>query len=80
MKEGAATSFFDPEEDAELAQPLVEGLLKCQQEVPDWLQVVSSSTDIDLNYDIFVSRNGRGKIFICSKRIHNFSADSTLKS
>ncbi|XP_075873647.1 putative ATP-dependent RNA helicase DDX4 isoform X4 [Nelusetta ayraudi] len=35
---GRAVSFFDPDTDSQLAQPLVSILAKAQQEVPSWLE------------------------------------------
>ncbi|XP_008063984.1 probable ATP-dependent RNA helicase DDX4 isoform X2 [Carlito syrichta] len=41
---GSAISFFDPESDNHLAQPLVKVLSDAQQDVPAWLEEIAFST------------------------------------
>ncbi|KAI5935141.1 putative ATP-dependent RNA helicase DDX4 [Manis javanica] len=41
---GRAISFFDPESDHHLAQPLVKVLSDAQQDVPAWLEEIACST------------------------------------
>ncbi|XP_055968118.1 probable ATP-dependent RNA helicase DDX4 isoform X2 [Sorex fumeus] len=41
---GRAISFFDPESDSHLAQPLVKVLSDAQQDVPAWLEEIAFST------------------------------------
>ncbi|XP_036135465.1 probable ATP-dependent RNA helicase DDX4 isoform X1 [Molossus molossus] len=41
---GRAVSFFDPESDRHLAQPLVKILSDAQQDVPAWLEEIAFST------------------------------------
>uniref|UniRef100_A0A2K5DP42 RNA helicase n=1 Tax=Aotus nancymaae TaxID=37293 RepID=A0A2K5DP42_AOTNA len=43
---GRAISFFDPESDNHLAQPLVKVLSDAQQDVPAWLEEIAFSTHI----------------------------------
>ncbi|XP_006874711.1 PREDICTED: probable ATP-dependent RNA helicase DDX4 isoform X3 [Chrysochloris asiatica] len=41
---GRAVSFFDPESDSHIAQPLVKILSDAQQDVPAWLEEIAFST------------------------------------
>ncbi|XP_062067772.1 probable ATP-dependent RNA helicase DDX4 isoform X3 [Lepus europaeus] len=55
---GRAISFFDPESDNHLAQPLVKVLTDAQQDVPAWLEEIAFST-----YTPGFSGNTRGNMF-----------------
>ncbi|XP_027974879.1 probable ATP-dependent RNA helicase DDX4 isoform X3 [Eumetopias jubatus] len=55
---GRAISFFDPESDSHLAQPLVKVLSDAQQDVPAWLEEIAFST-----YVPGFSGNARGNVF-----------------
>ncbi|XP_049624070.1 probable ATP-dependent RNA helicase DDX4 isoform X2 [Suncus etruscus] len=55
---GRAISFFDPESDNHLAQPLVKVLSDAQQDVPAWLEEIAFST-----YIPGLSGSTRGNIF-----------------
>ncbi|XP_066216932.1 probable ATP-dependent RNA helicase DDX4 isoform X2 [Saccopteryx leptura] len=55
---GRAVSFFDPESDRHLAQPLVKVLSDAQQDVPAWLEEVAFST-----YVPGFSGSSRGSMF-----------------
>ncbi|XP_037601707.1 probable ATP-dependent RNA helicase DDX4 isoform X3 [Cebus imitator] len=55
---GRAISFFDPESDNHLAQPLVKVLSDAQQDVPAWLEEIAFST-----YIPGFSGSTRGSVF-----------------
>ncbi|XP_047412069.1 probable ATP-dependent RNA helicase DDX4 isoform X3 [Sciurus carolinensis] len=55
---GRAISFFDPESDNHLAQPLVKVLSDAQQDVPAWLEEIAFST-----YVPGFSGSTRGNVF-----------------
>uniref|UniRef100_A0A8C8WXI4 RNA helicase n=1 Tax=Panthera leo TaxID=9689 RepID=A0A8C8WXI4_PANLE len=55
---GRAISFFDPESDNHLAQPLVKVLSDAQQDVPAWLEEIAFST-----YVPAFSGSARGNVF-----------------
>ncbi|XP_004416367.1 PREDICTED: probable ATP-dependent RNA helicase DDX4 isoform X5 [Odobenus rosmarus divergens] len=55
---GRAISFFDPESDSHLAQPLVKVLSDAQQDVPAWLEEIAFSA-----YVPGFSGNARGNVF-----------------
>ncbi|XP_034869777.1 probable ATP-dependent RNA helicase DDX4 isoform X3 [Mirounga angustirostris] len=55
---GRAISFFDPESDNHLAQPLVKVLSDAQQDVPAWLEEIAFST-----YVPGFSGSARGNVF-----------------
>ncbi|XP_041623188.1 probable ATP-dependent RNA helicase DDX4 isoform X3 [Vulpes lagopus] len=55
---GRAISFFDPESDNHLAQPLVKVLSDAQQDVPAWLEEIAFST-----YVPGFSGSSRGNVF-----------------
>ncbi|ELW65682.1 Interleukin-31 receptor subunit alpha [Tupaia chinensis] len=55
---GRAISFFDPESDSHLAQPLVKVLSDAQQDVPAWLEEIAFST-----YGSGFSGTTRGNVF-----------------
>nr|XP_036878211.1 probable ATP-dependent RNA helicase DDX4 isoform X1 [Manis javanica] len=55
---GRAISFFDPESDNHLAQPLVKVLSDAQQDVPAWLEEIAFSTHVPGS-----SGSTRGNVF-----------------
>ncbi|KAM9254201.1 putative ATP-dependent RNA helicase DDX4 isoform 4-T4 [Dugong dugon] len=55
---GRAVSFFDPESDSHIAQPLVKVLSDAQQDVPAWLEEIAFST-----YVPGFSGSTRGNVF-----------------
>uniref|UniRef100_A0A8C9M3J9 RNA helicase n=1 Tax=Panthera tigris altaica TaxID=74533 RepID=A0A8C9M3J9_PANTA len=55
---GRAISFFDPDSDNHLAQPLVKVLSDAQQDVPAWLEEIAFST-----YVPAFSGSARGNVF-----------------
>uniref|UniRef100_A0A8C6AJH1 RNA helicase n=1 Tax=Monodon monoceros TaxID=40151 RepID=A0A8C6AJH1_MONMO len=56
---GRAISFFDPESDGHLAQPLVKVLSDAQQDVPAWLEEIAFSM-----YVTGFSGSTRGNMFV----------------
>ncbi|XP_045856121.1 probable ATP-dependent RNA helicase DDX4 isoform X3 [Meles meles] len=56
---GQAISFFDPESDNRLAQPLVKVLSDAQQDVPAWLEEIAFSTYVPG----FSGSSARGNVF-----------------
>ncbi|XP_059863020.1 probable ATP-dependent RNA helicase DDX4 [Delphinus delphis] len=56
---GRAISFFDPESDGHLAQPLVKVLSDAQQDVPAWLEEIAFSI-----YVTGFSGSTRGNMFV----------------
>ncbi|XP_022373793.1 probable ATP-dependent RNA helicase DDX4 isoform X3 [Enhydra lutris kenyoni] len=56
---GQAISFFDPESDNHLAQPLVKVLSDAQQDVPAWLEEIAFSTYVPG----FSGSSARGNVF-----------------
>ncbi|XP_059272612.1 probable ATP-dependent RNA helicase DDX4 isoform X3 [Mustela nigripes] len=56
---GQAISFFDPDSDNHLAQPLVKVLSDAQQDVPAWLEEIAFSTYVPG----FSGSSARGNVF-----------------
>ncbi|XP_027793918.1 probable ATP-dependent RNA helicase DDX4 isoform X3 [Marmota flaviventris] len=69
---GRAISFFDPESDNHLAQPLVKVLSDAQQDVPAWLEEIAFST-----YVPGFSGSTRGNVFAS---VDTRKAKSTLNA
>ncbi|XP_058536173.1 probable ATP-dependent RNA helicase DDX4 isoform X2 [Ochotona princeps] len=72
---GRAISFFDPESDNYLAQPLVKVLTDAQQDVPAWLEEIAFST-----YTPGFSGSTRGNMFASVDTRKNFQGKSTLNT
>ncbi|XP_039100435.1 probable ATP-dependent RNA helicase DDX4 isoform X7 [Hyaena hyaena] len=72
---GRAISFFDPESDNHLAQPLVKVLSDAQQDVPAWLEEIAFST-----YAPGFSGSGRGNVFASVDTRKNYQGKSTLNT
>uniref|UniRef100_A0A8C9PH43 RNA helicase n=1 Tax=Spermophilus dauricus TaxID=99837 RepID=A0A8C9PH43_SPEDA len=72
---GRAISFFDPESDNHLAQPLVKVLSDAQQDVPAWLEEIAFST-----YVPGFSGSSRGNVFASVDTRKNYQAKSTLNA
>ncbi|XP_015352862.1 probable ATP-dependent RNA helicase DDX4 isoform X5 [Marmota marmota marmota] len=72
---GRAISFFDPESDNHLAQPLVKVLSDAQQDVPAWLEEIAFST-----YVPGFSGSTRGNVFASVDTRKNYQAKSTLNA
>ncbi|XP_076973290.1 putative ATP-dependent RNA helicase DDX4 isoform X2 [Tamandua tetradactyla] len=72
---GRAISFFDPESDSHLAQPLVKILSDAQQDVPAWLEEIAFST-----YVPGFSGSTRGNVFASVDTRKNFQGKSTLST
>ncbi|XP_073761581.1 probable ATP-dependent RNA helicase DDX4 isoform X8 [Callorhinus ursinus] len=72
---GRAISFFDPESDSHLAQPLVKVLSDAQQDVPAWLEEIAFST-----YVPGFSGNARGNVFASVDTRKNYQGKSTLNT
>ncbi|XP_069897290.1 probable ATP-dependent RNA helicase DDX4 isoform X1 [Dipodomys merriami] len=72
---GRAISFFDPESDNHLAQPLVKVLSDAQQDVPAWLEEIAFST-----YVPGFSGSTRGNVFASVDTRKNFQGKSTLNT
>ncbi|CAK6444086.1 unnamed protein product [Pipistrellus nathusii] len=70
---GRAVSFFDPESDRPLAQPLVKVLSDAQQDVPPWLEEIAFST-----YMPGFSGSSRENVFTSVDTRKNFRGKSTL--
>nr|KAF6366070.1 DEAD-box helicase 4 [Pipistrellus kuhlii] len=70
---GRAVSFFDPESDRPLAQPLVKVLSDAQQDVPPWLEEIAFST-----YVPGFSGSSRENVFMSVDTRKNFHGKSTL--
>uniref|UniRef100_A0A452TVU1 RNA helicase n=1 Tax=Ursus maritimus TaxID=29073 RepID=A0A452TVU1_URSMA len=72
---GRAISFFDPESDNHLAQPLVKVLSDAQQDVPAWLEEIAFST-----YVPGFSGSARGNVFASVDTRKNYQGKSTLNT
>nr|XP_044627702.1 probable ATP-dependent RNA helicase DDX4 isoform X12 [Equus asinus] len=72
---GRAVSFFDPESDSHLAQPLVKVLSDAQQDVPAWLEEIAFST-----YVPGFSGSTRGSVFASVDTRKNYQGKSTLNA
>ncbi|XP_016055309.1 PREDICTED: probable ATP-dependent RNA helicase DDX4 isoform X3 [Miniopterus natalensis] len=72
---GRAVSFFDPESDRHLAQPLVKVLSDAQQDVPAWLEEIAFST-----YVPGFSGSSRDNVFASVDTRKNFHGKSTLNT
>ncbi|ELK12195.1 Putative ATP-dependent RNA helicase DDX4 [Pteropus alecto] len=72
---GRAISFFDPESDSHLAQPLVKVLSDAQQDVPAWLEEIAFST-----YVPGFSGSTRGNVFASVDTRKNYQGKSTLNT
>ncbi|XP_054571338.1 probable ATP-dependent RNA helicase DDX4 isoform X2 [Eptesicus fuscus] len=72
---GRAVSFFDPESDRHLAQPLVKVLSDAQQDVPAWLEEVAFST-----YVPGFSGSSRENVFTSVDTRKNYRGKSTLSA
>ncbi|XP_045141091.1 probable ATP-dependent RNA helicase DDX4 [Echinops telfairi] len=72
---GSAVSFFDPESDGHIAQPLVKILSDAQQDVPAWLEEIAFSTFVP-----GFSGSTRGNIFASVDTRKNFQGKSTLNT
>ncbi|XP_029797193.1 probable ATP-dependent RNA helicase DDX4 isoform X3 [Suricata suricatta] len=72
---GRAISFFDPESDNHLAQPLVKVLSDAQQDVPAWLEEIAFST-----YVPGFSGSARGNVFSSVDTRKNYQGKSTLNT
>ena len=56
---GRASSFYDPEEDAQMAANLVKVLVESKQEVPDWLQKEGDRLSMAGSYGGFGGYSGK---------------------
>jgi len=56
---GRASSFYDPEDDAQMAQNLVKVLVESNQEVPDWLQKEGERQSMSGSYGGFGGYSGK---------------------
>ncbi|XP_072814771.1 probable ATP-dependent RNA helicase DDX4 isoform X5 [Vicugna pacos] len=72
---GRAISFFDPESDNHLAQPLVKVLSDAQQDVPAWLEEIAFSTCVP-----GFSGSTRGNVFASVDTRKNFQGKSSLNT
>nr|KAF6489215.1 DEAD-box helicase 4 [Molossus molossus] len=72
---GRAVSFFDPESDRHLAQPLVKILSDAQQDVPAWLEEIAFST-----YVPGFSGGPRDSVFASVDTRKNYQGKSTLNT
>ncbi|XP_037385630.1 probable ATP-dependent RNA helicase DDX4 isoform X2 [Talpa occidentalis] len=72
---GRAISFFDPDSDSHLAQPLVKVLSDAQQDVPAWLEEIAFST-----YVPGFSGSTRGNVFASVDTRKNYQSKSTLNT
>ncbi|GAB5566880.1 probable ATP-dependent RNA helicase DDX4 isoform X2 [Prionailurus iriomotensis] len=72
---GRAISFFDPESDNHLAQPLVKVLSDAQQDVPAWLEEIAFST-----YVPGFSGSARGNVFASVDTRKNYQGKNTLNT
>ncbi|XP_026570153.1 probable ATP-dependent RNA helicase DDX4 isoform X2 [Pseudonaja textilis] len=80
---GKAISFFDPQADSAIAQPLIKVLADAQQEVPEWLAEIACGSDgigfSNPKGNVFAAVDSR-KVF-CSKDNHHsggFAASNIL--
>ncbi|TKC35874.1 hypothetical protein EI555_009617, partial [Monodon monoceros] len=72
---GRAISFFDPESDGHLAQPLVKVLSDAQQDVPAWLEEIAFSM-----YVTGFSGSTRGNMFVSIDTRKNYQGKSSLNT
>ncbi|XP_073658226.1 probable ATP-dependent RNA helicase DDX4 [Tursiops truncatus] len=72
---GRAISFFDPESDGHLAQPLVKVLSDAQQDVPAWLEEIAFSI-----YVTGFSGSTRGNMFVSIDTRKNYQGKSSLNT
>ncbi|XP_042842851.1 probable ATP-dependent RNA helicase DDX4 isoform X4 [Panthera tigris] len=72
---GRAISFFDPDSDNHLAQPLVKVLSDAQQDVPAWLEEIAFST-----YVPAFSGSARGNVFASVDTRKNYQGKNTLNT
>ncbi|XP_042637375.1 probable ATP-dependent RNA helicase DDX4 [Orycteropus afer afer] len=72
---GRAVSFFDPESDSHIAQPLVKILSDAQQDVPAWLEEIAFST-----YLPGFGGSVRGNVFASVDTRKNYQGKSTLST
>ncbi|KAM5264701.1 putative ATP-dependent RNA helicase DDX4 [Ctenodactylus gundi] len=72
---GRAISFFDPESDNHLSQPLVKVLTDAQQDVPAWLEEIAFSS-----YVPGFSGSTRGNVFASVDTRKNYQGKSTLNT
>nr|XP_035147451.1 probable ATP-dependent RNA helicase DDX4 isoform X1 [Callithrix jacchus]XP_035147452.1 probable ATP-dependent RNA helicase DDX4 isoform X1 [Callithrix jacchus]XP_035147453.1 probable ATP-dependent RNA helicase DDX4 isoform X1 [Callithrix jacchus] len=72
---GRAISFFDPESDNHLAQPLIKVLTDAQQDVPAWLEEIAFSA-----YIPGFSGSTRGSVFASVDTRKNYQGKSTLNT
>ena len=56
---GRASSFYDPEDDAQMAKNLVKVLVESNQEVPEWLQKESEKQMMSGSYGGFGGYSGK---------------------
>ena len=56
---GRASSFYDPEDDAQMAANLVKVLVESKQEVPDWLQKEGDRLSMAGSYGGFGGYSGK---------------------
>ncbi|XP_045060754.1 probable ATP-dependent RNA helicase DDX4 [Desmodus rotundus] len=70
---GRALSFFDPESDRLLAQPLVKVLSDAQQDVPAWLEEIAYSTCVP-----GFGGSPRGSVFASVDTRKSYQGKSTL--
>ncbi|XP_012631129.2 putative ATP-dependent RNA helicase DDX4 isoform X3 [Microcebus murinus] len=73
---GRAISFFDPDSDNHLAQPLVKVLSDAQQDVPGWLEEIAFSTYVPG----FSGGSTRGNVFASVDTRKNYQGKSTLNT
>ncbi|XP_057351648.1 ATP-dependent RNA helicase DDX4-like [Manis pentadactyla] len=71
---GRAISFFDPESDNHLAQPLVKVLSDAQQDVPAWLEEIACSTRSG------PSGSTRGNVFASVDTRKDYQGKSTFNT
>nr|XP_004664988.2 probable ATP-dependent RNA helicase DDX4 isoform X1 [Jaculus jaculus] len=73
---GRAISFFDPESDNHLAQPLVKVLSDAQQDVPAWLEEIAFSSYVPSGF----GGSTRGSVFASVDTRKNPQGRSTLST
>uniref|UniRef100_A0A4X2LU89 RNA helicase n=1 Tax=Vombatus ursinus TaxID=29139 RepID=A0A4X2LU89_VOMUR len=71
---GKAISFFDPEPDSHLAQPLVKVLSDAQQDVPAWLEEIAFSTYVPG----FSGGTSRGNVFASVDTRKSYQGKSSM--
>ncbi|XP_008591272.1 PREDICTED: probable ATP-dependent RNA helicase DDX4, partial [Galeopterus variegatus] len=72
---GRAISFFDPESDSHVAQPLVKVLSDAQQDVPAWLEEIAFSA-----YVPGIGGSRRGNVFASVDTRKNHQGKNTLNT